>query len=72
MEVVVEQETTGQVWQRIQKLREERTILATDLDMLWSPERANKINAQIRREEARYRELGGILHGSYAEEGDDY
>jgi hypothetical protein len=39
--------------------------------MLWTPERSNEINARIRRAEARYKELGGILHRSYAGEDDD-
>lgn len=42
-----------------------------ELDAMSSPARMDQIIAQIRKLEARYKELGGILHGSYAAEDED-
>jgi len=60
----------ARIWQRIQELVKER-IHEMWIDGMRSGERMDEISAQIRELEARYKELGGILHGTYAPEPDD-
>lgn len=62
----------ARLWQRIQKLVQERTWLATDGDTgMSSSERIDEINAEILQLEARYNELGTPLHGSYVSPDED-